>query len=208
MKTNLIYALGGAALAVCTAACSAPRATTTEPSVVIGGGQAPAVECVEFDSTTMLRMGDLPPSSAVPGHPLSGRQAAIPRARVYRMNGDYADNVPVGTDGNGRIISYPAPTDLSTASKPIQLAGGWWLDRRGVGRRGGSAMKKLLLLLALTLLAAGLAGCGNSSGNVAVPEKPVLYLYPEEEMQVTVSLVQNKLKRENFPFFTRLISLK
>ena len=49
-------------------------------------------------------------------------------------------------------------------------------------------MKKLLLLLALTLLAAGLAGCGHSSGNVAVPEKPVLYLYPEEEMEVTVTL--------------------
>ena len=49
-------------------------------------------------------------------------------------------------------------------------------------------MKKLLLLLALTLLAAGLAGCGNSSGNVAVPGKPVLYLYPEEEMEVTVTL--------------------
>ena len=134
MKTNLIYALSGAALAVCTAACSAPRATTTEPSVVIGGGQAPAVECVEFDSTTMLRMRDLPPSSAVPGHPLSGRQAAMPRARVYRMNGNYADNVPVGTDGNGRIISYPAPSDVSAASRPMQLAGGWWLDRRGVGR--------------------------------------------------------------------------
>lgn len=49
-------------------------------------------------------------------------------------------------------------------------------------------MKKLLLMLGLTLLAAGLAGCGNSSGNVAVPEKPVLYLYPEEEMEVTVTL--------------------
>ena len=49
-------------------------------------------------------------------------------------------------------------------------------------------MKKLLLLLALTLLAAGLAGCGNSRGKVAVPEKPVLYLYPEEEMEVTVTL--------------------
>lgn len=134
MKTNLIYALSGAALAVCTAACSAPRATTEEPSVVIGGGQAPAVECVEFDSTTMLRMSDLPPSSAVSGHPLSGRQAAIPRARVYRMNGNYADNVPVGTDGNGRIISYPAPSDVSAASRPVQLAGGWWLDRRGVGQ--------------------------------------------------------------------------
>ena len=49
-------------------------------------------------------------------------------------------------------------------------------------------MKKLLLMLALTLLAARLAGCGKSSGNVAVPEKPVLYLYPEEEMEVTVTL--------------------
>lgn len=133
MKTNLIYALDGAALVACMAACSAPRATMTEPSVVIGGGQTPAVECVEFDSATMLIMSDFPPSSAVPGHPLSGRQAAIPRARVYRMNGDYADNVPVGTDGSGRIISYPAPTDVSAASRPMQLAGGWWLDRRGVG---------------------------------------------------------------------------
>lgn len=133
MKTNLIYALGGAALVACMAACSAPRATTTEPSVVVGGGKAPAVECVEFDSTTILRMSDLPLASAMPGHPLSGRQAAIPRARVYRMNGDYADNVPVGTDGSGRIISYPAPTDVSAASRPMQLAGGWWLDRRGVG---------------------------------------------------------------------------
>lgn len=134
MKTNLIYALGGATLVACMAACSAPRATTTEPSVVVGGGQTPAVECVEFDSTTMLRMSDFPPSSAVPGHPLSGRQAAIPRARVYRMNGDYADNVPVGTDGSGRIISYPAPSDVSAASRPVRLAGGWWLDRRGVGQ--------------------------------------------------------------------------
>ena len=33
-------------------------------------------------------------------------------------------------------------------------------------------------------------------------------LFQVLEMQVTVSLVQNKLKRENFPFFTRLISLK
>lgn len=58
----------------------------------------------------------------------------MPKARAYRMNGDYADNVPVGTDGAGRIISFPAPTDVSAASKPVQLAGGWWLDRRGVGK--------------------------------------------------------------------------
>lgn len=134
MKTNMLYALGGAALVACMAACSAPRATTTEPSVVVGGGKAPAVECVEFDSTTILRMSDLPSASAMPGHIRPGAQATMPRARVYRMNGNYADNVPVGTDGNGRIISYPAPSDVSAASRPMQLAGGWWLDRRGVGQ--------------------------------------------------------------------------
>ena len=43
-------------------------------------------------------------------------------------------------------------------------------------------------MVARSLLAAGLAGCGNSRGNVEVPEKPVLYLDPEEEMEVTVTL--------------------
>lgn len=135
MKSNMLYALGGAALAVCTAACSAPRATTTEPSVVIGAPLTPAVECVEYDSATMLKTSDFSSVSALPGHPRSGRPAAMPRARVYRMNGDYADNVPVEVDGDGRIISFPAPSDVSASSKPILLKGGWWLDRRGVGER-------------------------------------------------------------------------
>ena len=44
-------------------------------------------------------------------------------------------------------------------------------------------MKKLLWLLPLALL---LSGCGRDS--TAVPEKPVIYLYPEEEIQVSVAL--------------------
>ena len=52
-------------------------------------------------------------------------------------------------------------------------------------------MKKwLLLMLALTLLAAGLAGCAKNvheDGAVA-PAKPVIYLYPERETQVSVTL--------------------
>ena len=52
-------------------------------------------------------------------------------------------------------------------------------------------MKKwLLLMLALTLLAAGLAGCAKNvheDGAVA-PAKPVIYLYPEQETQVSVTL--------------------
>ena len=44
-------------------------------------------------------------------------------------------------------------------------------------------MKKLLWLLPLALL---LSGCGRDS--TAVPEKPVIYLYPEKEIQVSVAL--------------------
>lgn len=130
----MLYALGGAALVASTAACSAPRATT-ETSVVISGRPASAVECAEYDSATIMRASDVPSVPVLQGFSRPGAQATMPRARVYRMNGNYADNVPVGTDGAGRIVSFPAPGDVSAASKPVPLAGGWWLDRRGVGHR-------------------------------------------------------------------------
>ncbi len=44
-------------------------------------------------------------------------------------------------------------------------------------------MKKLLWLIPLTLL---LAGCGRDA--TSVPAKPVIYLYPEEETRVSVTL--------------------
>ena len=49
-------------------------------------------------------------------------------------------------------------------------------------------MRKLVpLTLALCLLAASLTGCGTEDRGPAA-EKPVLYLYPEEETQVSVAL--------------------
>lgn len=49
-------------------------------------------------------------------------------------------------------------------------------------------MRKLVpLTLALCLLATSLAGCGTEDRGPAA-EKPVLYLYPEEETQVSVAL--------------------
>lgn len=41
-------------------------------------------------------------------------------------------NVPVAVD-NGRIVSFPAPSDISSATAPIRLSDGWWLDRQGIG---------------------------------------------------------------------------
>lgn len=58
--------------------------------------------------------------------------AFLPRAVIYRTNGDYDDRVPVTLDATRTsIVSYPAPTDITSASAPLVLADGWLLDRRG-----------------------------------------------------------------------------
>lgn len=54
----------------------------------------------------------------------------VPRAIIYRTNGNYDENVPITMNGD-RIISYPAPSDLTSAT-PLPLANGYLLDRRGI----------------------------------------------------------------------------
>ncbi len=56
----------------------------------------------------------------------------VPRAIIYRTNGDYDQNVPITMDGN-RIVSFPAPSDLRSAT-PLPLADGYLLDRRGISQ--------------------------------------------------------------------------
>lgn len=83
------------------------------------------------------------PSVAQSGNnlPVSGRPAmALPKAGIYRMTGPYADNVPITLGPDGHVISYPAPTDISEAQRPLPLRDGWWLDRRGV--REGSVFTR------------------------------------------------------------------
>ena len=64
-------------------------------------------------------------------------------------------------------------------------------------------MKKwLLLMLASTLLAAGLAGCGGDPGGRGVPAaKPVIYLYPEEETRVNVKLDYDVRLTSTYPSY-------
>ena len=45
-------------------------------------------------------------------------------------------------------------------------------------------MKRLLTLSLAALLAAGLTACGAAEERGDLAAKPVLYLYPEEEMEV------------------------
>ncbi len=66
---------------------------------------------------------------------LGGQEAAVrPMAIVYKTNGNFNDNVPITLSANRKeIISFPAPSDISVSSAPIQLAEGYLLDRRGIG---------------------------------------------------------------------------
>ncbi|MDE6542146.1 MAG: hypothetical protein K2L74_09040 [Muribaculaceae bacterium] len=55
------------------------------------------------------------------------------RATVYKTSVPCADNVAIGLNAAGTAVqSFPAPSDVSAASAPLQLPGGWLLDRRGI----------------------------------------------------------------------------
>lgn len=70
-----------------------------------------------------------------PERPVIGGQTyELPRAVIYKMNGDYADNVTVQVDSRGNITSYPAPQDVKDM-QPVALADGWFLTRRGVNEQ-------------------------------------------------------------------------
>lgn len=57
---------------------------------------------------------------------------ALPKAVIYKTNKPLNNHVAVvlGPDRQ-RLITFPAPSDVSTFSEPLPLAQGWLLDRRG-----------------------------------------------------------------------------
>ena len=56
-----------------------------------------------------------------------------PRAVVYKMSSNYEYHVPVTLDaGKTRLISYPAPSDVTPNTAPVKLIDGYYLDRQGV----------------------------------------------------------------------------
>ena len=58
---------------------------------------------------------------------------ALPKATIFKMSGDYADNVAVTVNASGVLTYFPAPSDLTAASAPVALGDGWYLNRQGLG---------------------------------------------------------------------------
>lgn len=97
-----------AATAALTVSCSAKRGIDT------AGSGDPAAAAVTAAEPGMIK-------------------SSLPMAVVYKTSGNYADNVPVTLNASRTaLVSYPAPTDLTEGSTPLQLADGYLLDRRGV----------------------------------------------------------------------------
>lgn len=59
----------------------------------------------------------------------------LPKATAFQMNGDYADNVAINLNPDGSLAYFPAPTDITEASRPVDLGNGWWLNRQGISGR-------------------------------------------------------------------------
>lgn len=57
---------------------------------------------------------------------------AIAKATVFKMSGDYANNVAVTIDAQGNLLYFPAPSDISVMSAPKSIGDGWYLNRQGL----------------------------------------------------------------------------
>lgn len=65
---------------------------------------------------------------------IGGESNYLPKLHIYRTNGDYINNVPIMLSADGKsVVSFPAPSDISMQSLPLELSDGWLIDRRGVG---------------------------------------------------------------------------
>lgn len=123
MKSHLVYLIP-----LLLAGCSAHKAEQA-----VGTEVSPEITDNTVAPDTTPVSAPVPEQAHLQPMVMGGSQADMPSAVLYRMNGDYSDNVPVNINTRGRLLSYPAPSDLTEDSRPIEIQPGLWLDRRGIG---------------------------------------------------------------------------
>lgn len=60
---------------------------------------------------------------------------ALPKAILYKMSGDYRDNLPVQLGADGSLLCYPDPADIPADARPLMLDRGWMISPVGIGAR-------------------------------------------------------------------------
>ncbi len=110
MNVNYFATIAIGAAALCVAACSTAKSSTPQSQPAAG-----------------LQIVSMQPTGSAPA-------AALPKAVVYRTNGNFINNVPITLSADRKdIVSFPAPSDITDSSLPVELDNGYLLDRRGVG---------------------------------------------------------------------------
>lgn len=79
-------------------------------------------------------------ASQAPGAPVAvpapqkaiGAQSIIPKAVIYKAAPEYRDNVPVRVNAQGKLLSYPAPSDIPANPLPLSLVDGWYISPMGI----------------------------------------------------------------------------
>ncbi len=99
---------------------------------IISAALMSLASCRSAQEATAMPDADSVQVSGVMRLPRAGGANALPKAVVYRTNGDYAQNVPVNLNPmRDSLLSYPAPSDITDSSSPLEVGDGWLLDRRG-----------------------------------------------------------------------------
>ena len=98
--------------------------------------QAPAEKQVSATQSGNEMPMVLTQTKVLDSKPLS----AVVKATAFKMSGDYQDKVAITLSPEGEILYYPAPTDITVNSAPVDLGNGWWLNRQGIS--AGSVFTK------------------------------------------------------------------
>lgn len=100
------------AMTITLGACAGSK-SAVEADSVVGAAQQPGA------------LGREPQSAVRPS-------AFIPRAVIYKTNGDYSRHVAVVVTPDGKdLVTFPDPSDVGPQSEPLAVADGWLLERRG-----------------------------------------------------------------------------
>lgn len=128
MKKSIIYGM----LIVLMASCSTQH-------IYAPGGQSKNIKTVSTGSSSAAATSVLneQTQSRVPIKKTGGFENVNtvnmqPNATAFRMSGDYYDNVAITLGPDGNLLYFPAPTDITADSAPLDLGNGWWLNRQGI----------------------------------------------------------------------------
>lgn len=117
--------LGIGIMAIMLASCSHHTYVVKSDNLNTGSGYYPSAGKIEGNQLSPVKV------------PATGGEIKavnfLPNATAFRMSGDYSNNVAVTLGPDGELIYFPAPTDITADSEPVELCDGWWLNNQGLG---------------------------------------------------------------------------